>query len=150
MINFKNKKILVTGATGGIGSELVKKFVSLEGQVMATGTNTEKLDKLKKNIHVVFCLERVVQGLAIDEIKTLPQVIAATNPSGKKRATELVKKITNKFVYCKPKEAEFSKLFSNAYRYIQFGIANDFYMMAESSGLNFHKIHKKTRNLRVF
>ena len=49
MINFKNKKILITGASGGIGNELVKKFVSLEVEVMATGTNTDKLDKLKKN-----------------------------------------------------------------------------------------------------
>ena len=49
MINFKNKKILITGATGGIGNALVKKFVTLEGNVMATGTKTEKLDTLKKN-----------------------------------------------------------------------------------------------------
>ena len=49
MINFKNKKILITGATGGIGNALVKKFVALEGNVMATGTKTEKLDTLKKN-----------------------------------------------------------------------------------------------------
>ena len=49
MISFKNKKILVTGATGGIGNELVKKFVSLDGIVLATGTNTDKLDLLKKN-----------------------------------------------------------------------------------------------------
>jgi 3-oxoacyl-[acyl-carrier protein] reductase len=48
MINFKNKKILVTGATGGIGKALVQKFVSLEGNVLATGTKTEKLDALKK------------------------------------------------------------------------------------------------------
>ena len=48
MINFKNKKILITGATGGIGGELVKKFVLLEGSVLATGTKTEKLDSLKK------------------------------------------------------------------------------------------------------
>ena len=48
MINFKNKKILVTGATGGIGKALVQKFVSLEGNVLATGTKTEKLDSLKK------------------------------------------------------------------------------------------------------
>jgi 3-oxoacyl-[acyl-carrier protein] reductase len=48
MINFKNKNILITGASGGIGRELVKKFVSLEGNVMGTGTNSEKLDKLKK------------------------------------------------------------------------------------------------------
>ena len=49
MISFKDKKILVTGATGGIGNELVKKFVSLDGIVLATGTNTDKLDLLKKN-----------------------------------------------------------------------------------------------------
>ena len=56
MINFKNKKILVTGATGGIGKALVQKFVSLEGNVLATGTKTEKLDALKKefpNINIL-------------------------------------------------------------------------------------------------
>ena len=56
MINFKNKKILVTGATGGIGREIVKKFISLEGSVVATGTNIEKLDLLKKdfpNVNVI-------------------------------------------------------------------------------------------------
>ena len=49
MINFKNKKILITGATGGIGNALVKKFISLDGNVLATGTKTEKLDLLKKD-----------------------------------------------------------------------------------------------------
>ena len=47
MINFKNKKILVTGATGGIGNFIVKKFVSLDADVLATGTNSEKLDELR-------------------------------------------------------------------------------------------------------
>ena len=56
MINFKNKKVLVTGATGGIGKALVQKFVALEGNVLATGTKTEKLDDLKKefpNINIL-------------------------------------------------------------------------------------------------
>ena len=48
MINFKNKNILITGASGGIGSELVKKFVLLGGNVLGSGTKTEKLDLLKK------------------------------------------------------------------------------------------------------
>ena len=48
MINFKNKKILITGATGGIGGALIKKFVALQGDVLATGTKVEKLDLLKK------------------------------------------------------------------------------------------------------
>tara|TARA_B100000686_G_scaffold220744_1_gene227874 strand:+ start:223 stop:957 length:735 start_codon:yes stop_codon:yes gene_type:complete len=49
MIDFKNKKILITGATGGIGGALVKKFVSLGGTVLGSGTKTEKLDLIKKN-----------------------------------------------------------------------------------------------------
>jgi len=48
MINFKNKKILITGASGGIGKELVKKFISLGGNVLGSGTKSEKLDILKK------------------------------------------------------------------------------------------------------
>ena len=49
MINFNNKKILITGATGGIGNALVEKFISLGGNVLATGTKNEKLELLKKN-----------------------------------------------------------------------------------------------------
>ena len=49
MIDFKNKKILITGATGGIGGALVKKFVSLGGTVLGTGTKTEKLELIKKD-----------------------------------------------------------------------------------------------------
>ena len=48
MINLKNKKLLITGASGGIGKSIVKKFVSLEANVLGTGTKDEKLDILKK------------------------------------------------------------------------------------------------------
>ena len=48
MISFKNKNILITGASGGIGNALVKKFVALGGNVLGTGTKAEKLDKIKK------------------------------------------------------------------------------------------------------
>ena len=54
-MNLKNKKVLITGATGGIGNALVNKFDSLGAIVFATGTNEEKLKNLKKNytnIHV--------------------------------------------------------------------------------------------------
>ena len=48
MIDFKNKNILITGASGGIGNALVEKFVSLGGNVLGTGTKSEKLDLIKK------------------------------------------------------------------------------------------------------
>ena len=54
-MNLKNKKILITGASGGIGNALVKKFSNLDSKIVATGTNEQKLEKLKKNfenIHI--------------------------------------------------------------------------------------------------
>jgi len=56
MIDFKDRKVLITGATGGIGHALVKRFVSLNASVLATGTKNEKLDSLKKefpNINIL-------------------------------------------------------------------------------------------------
>jgi 3-oxoacyl-[acyl-carrier protein] reductase len=47
-MNLKNKKILITGATGGIGNCLVEKFYNLGSIILATGTNEEKLNNLKK------------------------------------------------------------------------------------------------------
>ena len=47
-MNFENKKILVTGATGGIGNSLINKFYNLGGSIVATGTNDEKLQNLSK------------------------------------------------------------------------------------------------------
>jgi len=57
MINFKDKKILITGATGGIGKEMVKKFVSLDGDVLATGTKVENLENLKKEFPTIKILK---------------------------------------------------------------------------------------------
>ena len=61
MINLKNKKILITGATGGIGNSLVKKFTSLGSTVLATGTNESKLQKIKNQLNLNSELVRIEQ-----------------------------------------------------------------------------------------
>ena len=56
MINLKNKNIIVTGASGGIGNSIVKKLNEFEANILATGTKTEKLEELKsktKNIKIL-------------------------------------------------------------------------------------------------
>ena len=45
---YKNKKVLITGATGGIGNSIVKKFSDLGAIILASGTNEQKLNSLKK------------------------------------------------------------------------------------------------------
>ncbi len=54
-MNLKGKKVLITGATGGIGNSLLKKFNDLGSIIVATGTNEKKLENIKKNfsnIHI--------------------------------------------------------------------------------------------------
>ena len=53
MINLKDKKVLITGATGGIGNCLVEKFYNLGANVVATGTNEEKLSLIKNKFNNV-------------------------------------------------------------------------------------------------
>ena len=47
MISLENKKVIVTGATGGIGSSVVEKFIEAKATVLATGRNASKLGELK-------------------------------------------------------------------------------------------------------
>tara|TARA_B100000941_G_scaffold272965_1_gene232894 strand:+ start:1294 stop:2028 length:735 start_codon:yes stop_codon:yes gene_type:complete len=54
MLNLQNKKVLITGATGGIGNCLVKKFDALGSKIVATGTNENKLKILKENFENIF------------------------------------------------------------------------------------------------
>tara|TARA_B100001989_G_C24520127_1_gene455406 strand:- start:425 stop:1153 length:729 start_codon:yes stop_codon:yes gene_type:complete len=51
-MNLKNKKVLITGATGGIGYSLVKKFVESGANVLGSGTNLDKLKKLQNEFKI--------------------------------------------------------------------------------------------------
>ncbi len=50
MINLKNKNIIITGASGGIGNSIVKKLSEFEANILATGTKIKKLEELKSNV----------------------------------------------------------------------------------------------------
>ena len=47
-MNLKDKNVLITGATGGIGKSLVEKFYNFGAKIIATGTRDDKLNKLKE------------------------------------------------------------------------------------------------------
>ena len=53
MINLKNTNVLLTGATGGIGNSILEKLVTAEANVIATGTNDEKLNTIKNKYQSV-------------------------------------------------------------------------------------------------
>ncbi len=98
------------------------------------------------NIDVTFCPERIVQGYAVREIQNLPQIVSGFSKKGMSTVCEYFSSIVPKVIELEPMEAELAKLFTNAYRYIEFAIANQFYMVAESEGVDYFKVHNAIKN----
>jgi UDP-N-acetyl-D-mannosaminuronic acid dehydrogenase len=93
-----------------------------------------------KPLGVAFAPERVVQGFAIREMQDLTQIVSGTTPEAEEVAARLFGAIAPKVVRMRPKEAEFAKLITNAYRYIQFAAANQFYMLVQDAGLDYGRV----------
>ena len=98
------------------------------------------LKRLGRKLKVAFCPERVVQGNGIKELQEMPQIVSGVSKAAEEEAVALFRKIAPEVVVIKPLEAEFAKLFSNAYRYIEFAATNQFYMIAKSAGADYHAI----------
>ncbi|HTR60602.1 MAG TPA: nucleotide sugar dehydrogenase [Candidatus Binataceae bacterium] len=93
-----------------------------------------------RRLKVAFCPERVVQGFGVKELATMPQIISGTTAESEEEAARLFSLIVPEVVRVKPIEAELAKLFNNAYRYIEFATANQFYMIARSAGADYGRI----------
>jgi UDP-N-acetyl-D-mannosaminuronic acid dehydrogenase len=98
------------------------------------------VERLGRKIDVVFCPERIAEGRAMVELFTLPQIVGASSPSGAARAERLFRLLTDEIIHLQPTEAELAKLFTNAWRYIKFATANQFFLIANDCGLDFERI----------
>ena len=84
MINLKNKKAVITGATGGIGNSIIEKFHSEGAKVLGTGWNEDKLNKLKNNFSGIILkkfdiskhgdIEKFVDNVC-DELDGCPEIL---------------------------------------------------------------------------
>lgn len=100
------------------------------------------LKRKKRDLKVAFCPERIVQGYGIEELSRMPQIVSGTTPQAAAEASALFAIISPEIVALDPIEAEFAKLFGNAYRYIEFAVTNQFYLIAQSAGLDYQRILK--------
>ena len=97
---------------------------------------------LGKNVLLAYCPERIAQGYAIKELKELPQLVAGVTQKAQNSAIKLFSLIAPKIIKVSMEEAELVKLFTNAWRYIQFSITNQFYMIANDFNLDFNRIRQ--------
>jgi UDP-N-acetyl-D-mannosaminuronic acid dehydrogenase len=98
------------------------------------------LERMNLGLKVAFCPERIVQGYGVDELATMPQIVSGTTPEATEEAAALFRTVAPEIVMLDPIEAEFAKLFNNAYRYIEFATTNQFYLVAKSAGLDYQRI----------
>jgi UDP-N-acetyl-D-mannosaminuronic acid dehydrogenase len=94
------------------------------------------------NPDVTFCPERILEGHALKELRELPQIIGANDEKAASRASAIFETLGVKTIRVTPEEAELAKLFTNAWRYIKFAAANQFWLMSNEAGLDFSKIRE--------
>jgi UDP-N-acetyl-D-mannosaminuronic acid dehydrogenase len=99
-----------------------------------------------RNLKVAFCPERVVQGYGLKELREMPQIVSGTTPEAEHDAVALFEQISPEVVVVSPIEAEFAKLFNNAYRYIEFAATNEFYLVAKSAGVDYQRVLKAMKH----
>ena len=101
----------------------------------------QRLGKEKK-WKIAYCPERIIQGHAIKELKELPQVVAGLSPLAQEEAAKLFSILSPQIIRASMGQAELVKLFSNAWRYIQFAVTNQFYMIAHNFGEDYDQVRK--------
>ena len=69
MTDIEKLNIIVTGATGGIGNSIVKNIYEAGANVLATGTNVEKLEILKKKFDKIKIIINVTLQMIIQMVK---------------------------------------------------------------------------------
>jgi UDP-N-acetyl-D-mannosaminuronic acid dehydrogenase len=128
--------------------ESIEKFLRPGQTIVLRSTvypgTSEWLSKklLPLGVDLAFAPERIVQGKAISELYSLPQITSASTPSALARIDFIFSRFCPEIVHSTLAEAEFAKLFLNAYRYIQFAATNQFFMLAEQAGVDYANIYR--------
>jgi len=121
------------------GSHIVLRSTVFPG---TTEKIKEYLESSNKKTKISFCPERIAEGKAMEELRKLPQIVAAFDEDSLKEAIDLFSLLTPEIITLKPIEAELAKLFTNVWRYIQFAISNQFYQIAIQNDLDFYRIYE--------
>src|SRR6266550_3035435 len=90
---------------------------------------------------VAFCPERIAEGHALEELRTLPQLVGVNSDAAFAKARDLFERMgVASVVRTTPLEAELAKLLTNTWRYMKFAIANQFFQIVNRSGLDYNRV----------
>ncbi len=125
------------------GQLLILRSTVFPGVTDRLGRQLEQMGR--GDVDLAYCPERIVQGKSLVELEQLPQLVAGTTPRAAERAAALFRIIAQKIIFLRPVEAELAKLFCNAWRYLNFAVSNQFYVMASHFDADFYQIYRALR-----
>jgi UDP-N-acetyl-D-mannosaminuronic acid dehydrogenase len=99
-----------------------------------------QLQQRRSDIEVAFCPERIAEGYALEEIRTLPQIVGADDDAAFDRASALFEKFDVEIIRTTSEEAELAKLLTNTWRYMKFAIANQFFQIVHRAGQDHSRV----------
>lgn len=124
------------------GTTIILRSTVAPGTTEVIKNLIEKTLKYKegKDFYLVFAPERVAQGVGIVESNKFPQLIGAFSDKSFQMAKKFFDTFIEESIQLTPREAEMAKLMTNMYRYVNFALANEFYMIGTDQGVDVHKI----------
>jgi len=103
---------------------------SVERRIRAAGIQAD----------VAFCPERIAEGHALEELRTLPQLVGVTTDAAFENASRIFEHLGVSVIRTTPLEAELAKLLTNTWRYMKFAIANQFFQIVHRSGVDYNRV----------
>ncbi|WP_237773167.1 nucleotide sugar dehydrogenase [Streptomyces luteocolor] len=133
----------VEGATRAVADAAVDGNLVVLRSTVPVGTSRRLRAELRAraDVELAFCPERTVQGIAVQEQRSLPQIVSAGSPRAVERASALFRVLTPGIVEVSDLEtAEVAKLACNAYRYSVFAFANELARLCQSVGVSAREV----------
>ncbi len=127
----------------GLAAYLADGALLIIRSTVRPGTTDHVRQRLReRGMHadVAFCPERLVQGNALEELRSLPQIVGADDPQAASRAEALFGRLGIECLRSTALEAEVAKLVANGWRYVSFAAANEFWALADAAGADYDNV----------
>lgn len=98
--------------------------------------------RIGRDFYLAFCPERIAEGKAYEEIRSLPQIVGTEDDQSSLRAVALFSSLAPEVLPTTYVTAELVKLFNNILRYVHFALANQFAMIADEFGANIYETRR--------
>ncbi len=98
--------------------------------------------RIGDSLRLAFCPERIAEGKAYEELRTLPQIVGTEDAVSKTAAESLFGRLAPEIMHTDYVSAELVKLFNNIARYVHFALANQFALIADTFGANIYDVRR--------